>query len=319
MLNFLTNLWPFSWINWNDNEGTQKNSSNQGYTPHDLQQVWKRTEKACREGQYTLKGKTIQLEPYLSDCVRGTFKRTESLWRWFIELLFGKTYKPRESNTQIEVVNQDALETALTLKEMGYNPALLNPANAYKPGGGYKNGARAMEEDICRRSGLAFAIDNKKTRDSLYPMKGAELLYSPNVPIFRNGKDKNYSYMDRPIPVSMISSAAINLNKKYYPDVAYLNNVQAFLKETERRVYAQLAVAADQGNDALVLTAFGCGAFKNPPEAVAKIYKRVIESHFKNVFKKITFAVIDDHNSNGNFATFQKVLGNSFSSGKGNA
>ncbi len=65
----------------------------------------------------------------------------------------------------------------------------------------------------------------------------------------------------------------------------------------------------------MVLTAFGCGAFLNPPETVAKIYKRVIENKFQGVFKKITFAVINDHNTGkahnpkGNFKPFKEILG----------
>lgn len=296
--------------------GSQASSSwLSGYTNSDMKAIWQQTERDCKAGSYNFRGRTVQLEPHLSHCVKGTFKRTLSLWRWFVELLFGKTYQSRGHQTKISVIDRDALEIAISLKREGYNPALLNPANAHTPGGGYKWGSRAMEEDICRRSGLALAIDSSnKKASNFYPLKGPELLYNPNVPIFRHGRDHKYSYMGAPIPISVITSAAIDLNPNHQADKSFQNNPKAFQEETERRIYAQLAVAADQENDAVVLTAFGCGAFQNSPKTVAMIYKHVIETHFKGVFKQITFAVINDynsgrsHNPQGNFKPFQETF-----------
>lgn len=295
-------------------EGAQKGSSNGDYSQADMKKVWQKTKQDCDAGHYTLGGRTVQLEPHLSDSAKGTYKRTISIWQWLIELIFGEysrpAYESKGCQTQITVVDRDAIEEAVSLKENGYNPALLNPANAYTPGGGYKNGARAMEEDICRRSGLALTIDSvhKRVRN-FYPLRSESLLYNPSVPIFRYGRDRAYSYMNAPVPVSIITSAAVDLGRANFND-------KSFQKETEKRIYAQLAVAAEQGHDAVVLTAFGCGAFRNRPETVAKIYKRVIERQFSGVFKKITFAVINDHNTGqahnprGNFKPFKEMLGN---------
>jgi len=304
------------------NEGSQAPSAS-NYTNTDMKGVWQKTKQDLDCGSYSLVGKTIQLEPALSQAAKNTFKRTQSIWRWFIDLFFGKThyfsggktYPSLGYKTEISVIDKDAIDVAVDLKAQGYNPALLNPANAYTPGGGYKWGARAMEEDICRRSGLSFAIDpsHGKVRN-FYPLKRSELLYNPDVPIFRRGRDQHYAYMEKPENVSIITSAAIDLNPNHKADRYYHSNDKAFKAETERRIYAQLSVAADRKNDAVVLTAFGCGAFRNKPEVVAKIYKKVIDTHFQGVFKKITFAMINDHNTgnahnpNGNFKPFKEVF-----------
>lgn len=294
------------------------------YSNSDMRDVWQKTKQDLDHGSYSLGGKTVQLEPALSQAAKNTFKRTQSTWRWFIDLLlFGKTYFFRGGKThaslghktEITVIDRDAIDVAVDLKTQGFNPALLNPANAYTPGGGYKSGACAMEEDICRRSGLAYAIDrvHGKVRN-FYTLKSSELLYNPDVPVFRRGRDQRYAYMDRAVNVSMITSAAIDLNPRHKANSYYHNNDKAFQAETERRIYSQLSVAADQKNDAVVLTAFGCGAFRNNPETVAKIYKKVIDTHFQGVFKKITFAVINDHNTghahnpNGNFKPFKDAF-----------
>lgn len=47
----------------------------------------------------------------------------------------------------------------------------------------------------------------------------------------------------------------------------------------------------------LILGAFGCGAFKNPPELVAKAFKTVIsENHYDECFRKIVFAIKSSNN-----------------------
>ncbi|CAF3939764.1 unnamed protein product [Rotaria sp. Silwood1] len=73
------------------------------------------------------------------------------------------------------------------------------------------------------------------------------------------------------------------------------------------------AIGHHHKHDCLVLSAFGCGAFKNPPEHVALLFKSVIYQ-YAGYFKTIYFAIIDDHNTgnqinpNGNFLPFKKIL-----------
>ena len=51
-------------------------------------------------------------------------------------------------------------------------------------------------------------------------------------------------------------------------------------------------------HDSIVLTAWGCGDFGNKPQNIAKLFKQIInENEFKNKFKKIVFAILDDHNA----------------------
>ncbi|CAF3858744.1 unnamed protein product, partial [Rotaria sp. Silwood1] len=59
--------------------------------------------------------------------------------------------------------------------------------------------------------------------------------------------------------------------------------------------------------------ALGCGAFRNPPEHVAKIFRSVIEQ-YAGFFQTIIFAILDDHNTGqqhnpeGNFKSFRNEL-----------
>ena len=63
--------------------------------------------------------------------------------------------------------------------------------------------------------------------------------------------------------------------------------------------------------------AFGCGAYGNPPEIMARLFHEVLkEERYKNAFHNIVFAILDDHNTRkehnpeGNFAPFAKEFEN---------
>jgi hypothetical protein len=46
--------------------------------------------------------------------------------------------------------------------------------------------------------------------------------------------------------------------------------------KTKRKLGAVLSIGLDHGHDAIILSAFGCGAFKNPPEQIAEIFKELL-------------------------------------------
>jgi len=82
----------------------------------------------------------------------------------------------------------------------------------------------------------------------------------------------------------------------------------------KRVMITQLRVAHEHKYEVVVLGAFGCGAFCNPPDLIARLYKEVIDTHFHGVFKKILFPIRDNtpkeaHNPQGNLLPFQKVFG----------
>jgi len=58
------------------------------------------------------------------------------------------------------------------------------------------------------------------------------------------------------------------------------------------------------------LGALGCGAFRNPPQHIACLFRNVLkESEFQGVFNHIVFAVLDIAKTS-NFKIFNDVLGN---------
>ncbi len=74
-----------------------------------------------------------------------------------------------------------------------------------------------------------------------------------------------------------------------------------------RRAKHILHIAAVNDADALVLGAFGCGAFRNDPQAVAKAYADVL-AEYKGYFRYIEFAVYYQPGEIGNYEAFRCVL-----------
>ena len=78
----------------------------------------------------------------------------------------------------------------------------------------------------------------------------------------------------------------------------------------EKKIKTILRIAHKNGHDSVVLGALGAGAFGCHPGDVASIFKNVLEqTEFQNAFKKIVFAVLNDHNGGDMFTKFNGVLG----------
>lgn len=197
---------------------------------------------------------------------------------------------------------------------------ILNFASSTTPGGGVTKGSTAQEECICRCTTLYPALNQKECWDHYYNINrkantniGSDtIIYTPDVLVL---KDKNYHRLkkDQMFYVDVITCAAPNLREKpsnLYNDGA--SKIPLTLTDEELyNIHVQRAkrifdVARDHDIDYLVLGAFGCGAFKNNPEIVAKAYKDVI-SEYLHYFKVIDFAIIDGKNSN-NYEVFKRII-----------
>lgn len=221
---------------------------------------------------------------------------------------------PVENGTLFTVANEDCVESFKALLRSGYHPALLNMASASHPGGGVENGSGAQEEQLCRRSTLLLSlyqfkrdkaraypqlhIPNQRKQYPLHPHFGG--IYSPDVIFFREAEGRNYRLSDNPFRASVISVAGVA-----HPPLD--KNGLMFPREQEQtkdKIRTILRIAMEHCHDALVLGALGCGAFGNPPAQVAKLFHEVFEeAEFKNQFKKVVFAILEDRNSLRNSTT----------------
>ena len=136
-----------------------------------------------------------------------------------------------------------------------------------------------------------------------------DAIYTPNIQII---KSDNYNLLYRPFSVNVITCAAPNLRET--PANAYNHERGEKPNVTDeelfdihfRRAVHILDLAAYHGDETIILGAFGCGAFKNPPEIVAKAYKKALEIG-KIFFKNIEFAVYCGKDDT-NYKVFKEIL-----------
>ena len=180
--------------------------------------------------------------------------------------------------------------------------AVLNFANPHNPGGGASNGAMAQEECLCRSSNLYACISNENIFDEYYgyhrEMKNYffsdRLIYTKDVTVFKND-DEIPGLMPESewFQVDVITCAAPYLGKRKY------TNKKALKELLKGRIKNIFEASIDNKADVLILGAFGCGAFKNPPEVVASaFYEVIVENAYENCLKQIVFAIKSSNNDN---------------------
>ena len=243
-----------------------------------------------------------------------------------------------DHDTKTGCVNADCVDVAQQLIDAGYNPAILNLASAGRPGGGYDLGLGAQEESLCQSSDLSLSLYQfadprrlKCVRDSGVPHKqiGYPLdtnyggIYTPGVTFFRNNKRKYFTIKDDPFRCDVITVAALSFNGRN----DFARAMELMYKATDggftpagaevmrNKIRTIFRMGVEHGKDALVLGAFGCGAYKLPCDAVAELFRQVMdEPEFAGKFRLLVFAILErprkPHGLEGKFADFYREFGN---------
>ena len=242
----------------------------------------------------------------------------------------------RYDSTQTGCINADCIDVAEQLIDLGYHPAILNLASAKRPCGGWDAGMGAQEESLCFASNLSQSLYQfgdpkyKNVRDSGVPLREIGYphdmnfggIYSPNVTFFRNNIANDFTLRDKAFRCDVITVAALCFNgKSHYAGVNELSYKAAdggFTPEGREimlnKIRTIFRMGVEHGKDSLILGGFGCGAYKLPSEAVAPLFRVVMdEPEFKNKFKLLVFAILErprkPQGSDGKFAPFYDEFG----------
>lgn len=189
------------------------------------------------------------------------------------------------AETRVQVANETTLAAAWRLVERGLRPLALNFANGVCPGGGFLSGARAQEEVLCRSSALHQTLvgDRMYEEHRKRPRQDstAWAIYSPDVPVFRTDDG---AALPRPWQLSFVTCAA-----PYAPAIGQPESADLL----RSRLHRVLAIARAYGHAALVLGAWGCGAFDNDPHRTAIDFRHALEHEFSGAFSDVVFAITD--------------------------
>lgn len=212
----------------------------------------------------------------------------------------------------IEVVEDTTLHCAYTQIHPSNKTAILNFANAYSPGGGVTVGASAQEEYLCRLSNLYSSLTmpyllrnyykwNKKNTGD---MGTDAVIYSPGVTVLKDDHFLPFT-PDQYFEVDVLTCAApyYDLGRKKPVVLSKLADILYY------RIKNILEVAVSNDVDVLILGAFGCGAFHNPPELVADIFNQLlVKQNYGTYFKKVVFAILGNHSGSVNFEVFRDTF-----------
>jgi uncharacterized protein (TIGR02452 family) len=230
------------------------------------------------------------------------------------ELCAGPALSQDNTSCTVIIEDKDTIDAAYSLmQQTGSVPLVLNMASASRPGGGVYNGAGAQEESLFRRSDYFRSLYQYadfaeqyadcgvvKSNSHKYPLDthyGA--VYSPGVTVFKKKEAEGFALIDNPFHLDFIACAAQHL--------VYEDDFNEQL--TRDKISLIYRIARKTGHRTMVLGALGCGAFHNPPEKVAQLFKTVLaDKEFNGCFDRIVFAVLNDHNGAANYQTFKKVF-----------
>ena len=201
---------------------------------------------------------------------------------------FYRTLKPTERGLKFNYPSKiyvEEIDTLQKAKELGPECVILNMASSFKPGGGVIKGAKAQEEDLCRRSNLYPSLLYFEDK---YPIPKFGGIYTKDIQVFRSVGQ--YNLLHEPFFCSCISFPGIKLE-----DPANIGNEEKFMINLKGKIRGILRIAVLKKHGKLVLGALGCGAYKNPPDLVAKAFKEVLEEkEFEGRFEEICFAILPD-------------------------
>ena len=240
----------------------------------------------------------------LTELTRNTVLNTK-----VIEENFHSEQQPYYEDSRVTFEENLTLITAYHFVDAGKKTGVLNFANPVEPGGGILRGVNAQEEYLCRASNLYNCLTSSQAKpyydyhnillrmnqfNSIF-LSSDRIIYSPNVVFFK--EDIGYfpdmecsptqEYTDQWRTMDVITCAAPFFSSGKY--ILPNGDLYHLLCKRIRNIF-ETAMSHHIG--ALVLGAFGCGAFHNPPALVTKAFQDVLlEERYAHAFSDVVFAV----------------------------
>lgn len=204
---------------------------------------------------------------------------------------------PPSHQTQISVLPITAQQAESNAAE---DVAILNFASWMVPGGFYWLGLRTQEESLCETYPLLHILRHKRWRKQYRWQR-----WHTNSGLYHN------CAIVSPIPlpdntVTVISCAApyFSVHRVVRPFGASQRNSRILYE----RIDFLLGLCVQQGFSHLILGAWGCGSFGQNPEEVANIFKKLLTGKYKNRYKKVVFAIPNEHGRN--YKAFHRIFVN---------
>ena len=230
-----------------------------------------------------------------------------------------------EELTPITMIHGGTVNTGYSYADTN-KVAILNFADAIKFGGWVEHGAQTQEENICRCTNIYPVLGSAKSYKNYYkPNKDSlitrvdssdlshygrpdevytdRIIYARNITVFKD--DTTYENVS-PRQLDVITCPAPS---------ACMEESVATITFTKRII--QIVLSAIQNKvDCIVLGAWGCGAFGQSPELIARAFARVL-NNYGGYFKHIVFAIKPTPNwgEDDMYNTFDEILSKHYKGG----
>jgi len=265
-------------------------------------QIAQNTIQIIEDGFYYKNNEKVEVRHAIENNIEKTFTIAPEEWK----VIMSKPIIENNETAQIVVKNCSTMEAII--EERAAKIAVLNFASAKNPGGGFLGGASAQEESLARSSSLYASLTkdttmyeyNKIQRTFLY---SDYMIYSPATLFWYN--DEGH-LLEKEIIVDVITSPVPNKGAMLqHTRTEEIEQIKAvFIKRIEH----VLQIANQQNIETLILGAWGCGVFRNEPEEVATLFRKVINEKYSNAFKKIVFAIRDSSEKKQVLNAFNEVV-----------
>ncbi len=164
----------------------------------------------------------------------------------------------------------------------------MNLASFTTFGGGVAKGCMAQEEELFRKTDYIL-----HEGQHLYPLNKKEFVFTNNVLVIKNSKyellfNNDMFHVDFLAIAALKNPILINQSLSNYDYYITYNKIKSFFLFAIKYNYIDIIVGA-----------FGCGVYNNPPNDIIKIYNDCLLK-YRKYFRSITFAILSKTNSNYN-------------------
>ena len=210
---------------------------------------------------------------------------------------------PPKSRPKVYVVRKDCFAVAEKLARAGKAVTMLNYANNTTPGGPTRCKGGTQEEELFRRTNLCASLTSDLYPIDVSDISGPSLLHSATVSVIKGDEKSGYALLAPPCKVGVISCAAIALpSVKALPSGGKGFRHSRDADSMEAKMCTILETAAKSDADAIVLGAWGCGAFAGPVEGIVALWEKALASALSP--PHVIFAIVS-----GDSETEGKLMG----------
>lgn len=208
-----------------------------------------------------------------------------------------------EGAMNISFWETDTISAVFRLLKKGHRVCALNFADAVTPGGLVFVGEKTQEEGICRCSNLYEGLIKEECMLNYYDYNRSlnnsifsdRVIYSRDVLLLRKATD--YSFIEPPMKFDVVTCPA---------PVAFGLDRQIYENTVEKRIRGILAVVARHDCSALVLGAWGCGAFCGDATFTGETFGTCLSEY--PYFDEVNFSVVPTkHTEVTDSSNFEKL------------